>query len=88
MNYYRNLDRNWQLQTSLAGTKVNVPALFMVGERDTGLSIPGMREILDAMPELVPQLTELIIVPGAGHWLPQERHDIVNDVIIKFVEAI
>lgn len=88
LNYYRNLDRNWQLQAALAGARVNVPALFMVGERDTGLSIPGMREIIDAMPALVPRLTEKFIVPGSGHWLPQERPDVVNDALVRFARSI
>lgn len=88
LNYYRNLDRNWQLQAALAGAKVNVPALFMAGERDTGLSIPGMREIIEAMPALVPGLTEKIIVPGSGHWLPQERPDVVNDALVRFARSI
>ncbi len=88
LNYYRNLDRNWQLQASLAGMTVDVPALFMVGERDTGLSIPGMRDIIDAMPRLAPQLMGKVIVPGSGHWLPQERPDVVSDAIIDFARRI
>ncbi|WDZ81414.1 alpha/beta hydrolase (plasmid) [Ensifer adhaerens] len=88
LNYYRNLDRNWQLQASLAGVKVGVPALFMVGERDTGLSIPGMRGIIDAMPTLVPQLKGNIVVPDSGHWLPQERPGLVSDAIIDFARRI
>lgn len=88
LNYYRNLDRNWQLQACLAGTKIDVPALFMVGERDTGLGIPGMRDIIDDMPSLVPQLTETVIVPGSGHWLPQERPDLVSAAIAGFAKRI
>lgn len=88
LNYYRNLDRNWQLQASLAGVKIDVPALFMVGERDTGLSIPGMRNIIDAMPTLVPKLKGNIVVPDSGHWLPQERPGLVSDVIINFARSI
>lgn len=88
LNYYRNLDRNWQLQASLTGAEVEIPALFMIGERDTGLAIPGMREILDAMPQLVPQLTRQMMIPDAGHWLPQERPDLVNEAIIKFIQNI
>jgi pimeloyl-ACP methyl ester carboxylesterase len=84
LNYYRNLDRNWELQASLAGTKVEVPALFIVGERDTGLSIPGMHEIIKAMPMLVPKIGEPIVVPGGGHWLPQERPDQVSAAIVNF----
>lgn len=88
LNYYRNLDRNWQLQAAFAGVKVGIPALFMTGERDTGLAIPGMRAIVDAMPQLVPQLKENIIVPGSGHWLPQERPDIVSEALIRFARQI
>ncbi|MBV7517834.1 alpha/beta fold hydrolase [Ensifer sp. ENS12] len=88
LNYYRNLDRNWQLQAALAGVMVDVPALFMIGERDTGLSIPGMLDIIDAMPGLVPQLKGKIVVPGSGHWLPQERPDLVSDAIIDFARRL
>jgi len=88
LNYYRNLDRNWQLQASLAGVKVGIPALFMIGERDTGLSIPGMREIVDAMPDLVPRLVDRIIVPDSGHWLAQERPGLINEAIIKFIQQL
>ncbi len=87
LNYYRNLDRNWELQKALAGLKVEVPALFMAGERDTGLAIPGMREIIDAMPGLAPGLRATQFVPGAGHWLSQERPEIVSRAIIDFVQA-
>jgi len=88
LNYYRNLDRNWELQASLLGTKVNVPALFIAGERDPGMQMPGMSDIIQAMPALVPRLDEPIIIEGAGHWLPQERPDEVSDAIIKFARRI
>ncbi|WP_416408366.1 alpha/beta fold hydrolase [Agrobacterium rosae] len=87
LNYYKNLDRNWQLQHALSGLKVIVPALFMVGERDTGLAIPGMKEMIDAMPSLAPALQRTQIVPGAGHWLPQEAPDVVNKAIIEFLNC-
>lgn len=87
LNYYRNLDRNWQLQHALSGVKVTVPALFMVGERDTGLAIPGMKEIIDAMPSLAPALQKSQIIPGTGHWLPQEAPEVVNKAIIEFLNG-
>ncbi|MCL6654038.1 epoxide hydrolase [Agrobacterium rubi] len=87
LNYYKNLDRNWQLAHALSGLKVTVPALFMVGERDTGLAIPGMREMIEAMPALVPALKTTQIIAGAGHWLPQEAPDVVNRSIIAFLKG-
>lgn len=88
LNYYRNMDNNWRDQAALSGLRVNVPALFMVGERDTGLAIPGMPDIIEAMPGLVPDLREVIRVPGAGHWLPQERPEPFNDRLIAFLGTL
>ncbi|MDB6079678.1 MAG: epoxide hydrolase [Akkermansiaceae bacterium] len=88
LNYYRNLDRNWQLQASLAGAAVEVPALFMAGERDAGLAMPGMREMIAEMGALVPKLAGSLIVPGSGHWVPQERPDAVSQSIISFLGSL
>lgn len=87
LNYYRNLDRNWQLQASLSGIKVEVPALFIAGERDTGLHIPGMTEIIKAMPTLASRVREPLIVKGGGHWLPQECPDEISAAIVDFVRS-
>lgn len=85
LNYYRNLDRNWQLLAAFADTPVAVPAAFLIGERDPGLTIPGMREIISSMPRLVPNLELSRIVPEAGHWLQQERAVEVNTELMRFV---
>ncbi|WP_080965589.1 alpha/beta fold hydrolase [Chromobacterium subtsugae] len=88
LNYYRNLDRNWDLQAAFNGMLVQVPALYLVGEHDPGLAMPGMRGIIDAMPKLVPDLRGSQIIPGAGHWLQQEASDQVNAVLIEFLRRL
>ena len=88
LNYYRNLDRNWQLQASLDGARVEVPALFAIGSRDSGLSMPGMDRIIAAMPELVPGLRGSVTIDGAGHWLQQERPEAVNALILSFADSL
>lgn len=88
LNYYRNLDRNWALQGALDGKQVDVPALYLVGERDTGLAIPGMDQIIKAMPNLVPQLRATQIIPGAGHWLQQEAPQEVNQALVAFLHSL
>jgi pimeloyl-ACP methyl ester carboxylesterase len=87
LNYYRNLDRNWALQAALEGKNVEVPALYLVGERDTGLAIPGMDRIIEAMPQIVPHLCATKIIPGAGHWLQQEAPQEVNKALIEFLKS-
>lgn len=88
LNYYRNLDRNWELEAAMGGIPVSIPALYLVGERDTGLSIPGMKEIIASMPSLVTDLRGSIVVPECGHWLPQERPSALTDAIIDFANSL
>lgn len=88
LNYYRNLDRNWAIDAAFEGLRVEVPALYLVGERDTGLAIPGMKDIIDAMPTLVPRLRFSSVIPKAGHWLPQEAASRVNAELLRFLDAL
>ncbi|WP_373376187.1 alpha/beta fold hydrolase [Cupriavidus nantongensis] len=88
LNYYRNLDRNWELQAALEGLLVDVPALYLVGERDTGLAMPGMHDIIAGMPRIVPRLSASRVVPRAGHWLQQEAPDFVNSALIEFLRDL
>jgi len=88
LNYYRNLDRNWQLQQAYAGLTVKVPALFMIGDRDTGLAIPGMDQTIADMPQLVPHLNGTQVLPNAGHWLQQERPNEVSRLLVDFIRQL
>ncbi len=88
LNYYRNLDRNRELLLAFQGLQVQVPALFLIGQRDVGLSIPGMREIIADMPRLVPHLRPTIELADAGHWLQQERPTEVNAALLDFLYSL
>lgn len=88
LNYYRNLDRNWQLQASLEGMRVDVPALFAIGSRDVGLSMPGMDRIIADMSKLAPRLRGCVTIDDAGHWIQQERADAVNSLILTFMPTL
>lgn len=88
LNYYRNLDRNWELQASVEGLRIEVPALFAVGSRDVGLTMPGMDGIIADMPRLVPRLRDTVVIGGAGHWLQQERAEAVNALIASVAASV
>lgn len=88
LNYYRNLDRNWEMQAAFEGRTLEVPSLFLVGERDTGLSIPGMMDIIDAIPKLAPHHRGSHVVPHVGHWLQQEAPAHVNTLLIDFLRRL
>ena len=88
LNLYRNLNRNWALHAALSGRTVDVPALYMVGTRDTGLAIPGMQQIIDAQEALAPRIRKPVYLEGCGHWAPQERPDQVSERLATFLREV
>ena len=85
LNWYRNIDRNWELMAPFSGARVSVPALFIAGDRDLVLRFRGMDLILASLSHLVPQLRGKLILPGCGHWTQQERPQEVNQALIDFL---
>jgi pimeloyl-ACP methyl ester carboxylesterase len=88
LNYYRNIDRNWELLAPFDGLRVTVPALFIAGERDPVLRFPGAERHIAELKTWVPQLRQSLILPGCGHWTQQERPQAVNAAIIEFLRGI
>ena len=88
LNWYRNIDRNWELLAPFAGVPVTVPALYIAGDRDLVLYFPGMDQVLARLSTLVPHLQNKLILTGCGHWTQQERVDQVNQAIIGFLGSL
>src|SRR5262249_53599101 len=88
LNWYRNIDRSWELLAPFAGAKVTVPALYMAGDRDLVGAFRGMDRVLANLANDVPQLRGKIMLPGCGHWTQQERASEVNAAIIDFLREL
>ena len=88
LNYYRNIDRNWELTAAFAGVKVTVPALYVAGDRDMVVSFPGTAELLANLKQFVPALRDIQMLAGCGHWTQQERASEVSTAIIDFVRGL
>lgn len=86
LNWYRNLDRNWELTPQLAGAKIAQPALFVAGDRDVVISF--MQGGIEAMRALVPNLRGVHLLPGCGHWTQQERPADVNRLLLDFLRSL
>jgi pimeloyl-ACP methyl ester carboxylesterase len=84
LNRYRNMDRDWNELPQLDGAKVQQPALFIGGSKDGVLSFTSM----DAMKANVPNLRDIIMLEGAGHWTQQERPKEVNEALINFLKSL
>ncbi len=83
INYYRNVDRNWEWTAHLAGTQIKVPALMISAEKD-----PILRpEATEGMEAIVPNLTRHL-VRNSGHWTQQEQPEEVNRVIIEYLSDL
>jgi len=85
LNWYRNIDRNWELLAPFAGAKVTAPALYIAGDRDVVVRFPGAPELIANLTKFVPNLRKTIMLPGCGHWTQQERPDEVNAALIAFL---
>jgi pimeloyl-ACP methyl ester carboxylesterase len=88
LNWYRNIDRNWELLAPFAGAKVTVPALYMAGDRDIVVKFRGAPELIANLAKFVPNLRKTIVLPGCGHWTQQERPDEVNAALIEFLREV
>jgi pimeloyl-ACP methyl ester carboxylesterase len=88
LNYYRNVDRNWELMAAFAGAPVTVPALYVAGDRDMVVAFPGTDQLLANLKHFVPALRNIQMLPGCGHWTQQERPSEVNAAIIDFLRGL
>lgn len=88
LNWYRNIDRNWELLAPFQGAKVTVPALYVAGDRDLVVAFRGMDQLLPALKRFVPELRTTQMLPGCGHWTQQERAAEVNQAMIGFLRAL
>src|SRR5262245_51411292 len=88
LNWYRNIDRNWELLAPWAGTLVTVPALYVAGDRDLVVRFRGMDQLIPKLSKFVPKLQRTIMLSGCGHWTQQERAREVNAAMLEFLKAL
>jgi pimeloyl-ACP methyl ester carboxylesterase len=88
LNYYRNVDRNWELMAAFEGVGVAVPALYIAGDHDLVVAFPGAAEHIANMKQHVPLLRDIQMLPGCGHWTQQERPAEVSAAIIEFLRGL
>jgi pimeloyl-ACP methyl ester carboxylesterase len=86
LNRYRNMDRDWTELAALADTKVKVPAVFISGERD--LSLVLRPDAIEATRKRAVDLRAAVIVPGAGHWIQQERPAETSAALLAFLAGL
>lgn len=84
LNWYRNWDRNWELTEPFSERRVEQPAMYLRGENDpVAMFIPDHH-----LDEWVPDLRRRTIVPGAAHWVQQERPRVVTAELLEFLGSL
>jgi pimeloyl-ACP methyl ester carboxylesterase len=86
LNRYRNVDRDWEDMKPFAGRPIEVPSLFIGGDRD-GPTLWGGPAI-DRFPETLPGLRGSHILAGCGHWTQQERAEEVNGLLVDWLDGL
>lgn len=88
LNWYRNIERNQGLMAAFQGLRIEVPALYVVGDKDMVVSLKGVPELREMLPLIAPKLHADITLPGCGHWTQQERPDEVNAALLDFLGTL
>ena len=86
LNWYRNIDRNWELNSFLNGAKISQPTLFAAGELDGVIAMSGAG--YEKLEDSIPNLKKKVLIPGAGHWIQQERPDEINRLLVEFITGL
>ncbi|MGH9187915.1 MAG: alpha/beta fold hydrolase [Acidimicrobiales bacterium] len=82
LEYYRNLDRNWELRADLPD-RIAAPALVLSARHD-----PVLRpEMVAGMQDRVADLTT-VVIEDCGHWTQQERPEETNRHLLAFLDRL
>ncbi|QCD77786.1 non-specific protein-tyrosine kinase [Vigna unguiculata] len=87
LNYYRNMNSNWELTAAWSGAQVKVPVKFITGNLDAVYTSLGTKNYIEsgAFKKDVPNLEEVIVQEGVAHFNNQEAADDVSNHIYDFI---
>ncbi len=84
LNWYRNLDANWEHSAHLADAHVRCPSLFITGADDP---VAGFAPVEPGL-AFLDEHRGNVSIEGAGHWVQQERPDEVNAALLGFFNDV
>ncbi|KAF2310947.1 hypothetical protein P3X46_027844 [Hevea brasiliensis] len=88
LNYYRNLNLNWELTAPWTGAQVKVPVKFVVGDQDLTYNSLGNKDYIEkgGFKRDVPLLQEVVVMEGVAHFLTQEKPEEISKHIYDFFQ--
>ncbi len=88
INYYRNFHRNWEITPQLTDAKIKQPTLFIAGAQDMVIGGATAAGLMKLMKAAVPDLRDVVLFPGIGHWVQQEAPEETNKVLLNFLDSV
>lgn len=88
INYYRNTNRNWEITPQLTGATTNAPVIFIAGKDDPVIRGGTVESLTAMMKPTVKDLRGVTVIPGAGHWIQQEKAGEVNALLLQFLSGL
>jgi pimeloyl-ACP methyl ester carboxylesterase len=88
LNRYRNQQRDFELLPELSERKIEQPALYIVGERDPVLRFMPGADMLELMDKWYTDLRGKVVIPGAGHWVQQEKPKETTEAVLSFLRSL
>jgi pimeloyl-ACP methyl ester carboxylesterase len=85
LSWFRNINSQPAILAPFVGAALAQPSLYFGGENDRIAANPAA---LQQFPTSLPSLRAVHILPGAGHWIQQERPVEVNDALVAFLVSL
>ncbi len=90
LNVLRNHQANWELAELWTGAALDVPAVFLIGDRDPAVQMTDsvIARHIEALTTTCTELRGQHLIEGAGHWLQQEAPERVSALLLAFLEDV
>ncbi|KAL0919763.1 hypothetical protein M5K25_011881 [Dendrobium thyrsiflorum] len=88
INYYRNMNRNWELTAPWTGIQIEVPTKLILGDQDLTYHFIGIKDYIETggLKRDVPLLEEAVLMKGVGHFINQEKPEEISHHIYEFIK--
>ena len=86
INWYRNLDANYDIFDPIGSAPLTMPTFFVAGDLDP--VILGRPEYLGRMSSELPNHRATELIEGIGHWVQQEAPEAFNQIVLDWLDSL